>query len=152
MGKFQETWATQSEIGKKFGISAVAVGKILLENGLRDSNSKLPTQKALSENWYVETPLKDGTPHYMWDIKKIEGLLISAGINPREKHEIFTCVLIKKIKASNRLLDRGDDRLGFNSLEEAFMKVPEDLKVKVIENLTAEGYGCFVKYLMGSDT
>jgi len=44
---FKKTWASQSNIGKKFGLSAIAIGKILLVHGLRDSETKLPTSKAI---------------------------------------------------------------------------------------------------------
>lgn len=64
--KFKQTWKNQKEIGVIYGKSAIAVGKALIELGLKDSSTKNPTSKALSEEIAKSTPLKDGTPFYLW--------------------------------------------------------------------------------------
>jgi len=64
--KFKSTWKNQKEIGLIYGKSAIAVGKVLVELGLKDSSTKNPTQKALSEEIAKSTPLKDGTAFYLW--------------------------------------------------------------------------------------
>jgi len=78
--KFWEIWSSQTELGKKFGISAIEVGKILIPYGLKDPNTKEATQKALDDGYAKFTPLQDGTPHYMWNIEKVQSLLL-------EKHQ-----------------------------------------------------------------
>jgi hypothetical protein len=147
MGKFRNNWATQSEIGKKFGVSAVAVGKILNENGLRDLSTKLPSEKAMSEEWCVSTPLKDGTPHYMWSIKKVEGLIGQQGVKAIDKSEQVADEIIRQIKTSNRLLDRGEDKLAYLGLEAAFDEVAKDLREKVAQQLISKGYAEYAKWV-----
>jgi len=38
--KFTQIWSNQTDLGKKFGISAVAVGKILIQHELKDPQTK----------------------------------------------------------------------------------------------------------------
>jgi hypothetical protein len=64
--KFKSTWKNQKEIGLIYGKSAIAVGKALVELGLKDSSTKNPTVVALSGGIAQSTPLKDGTPFYLW--------------------------------------------------------------------------------------
>lgn len=64
--KFKSTWKNQSELGLIYGKSAIAVGKALVELGLKDSSTKNPTEMALSEEIAKSTPLKDGTAFYLW--------------------------------------------------------------------------------------
>ena len=64
--KFKATWKNQKEIGVIYGKSAIAVGKALIELGLKNSSTKAPTALALSEEIAKSTPLKDGTPFYLW--------------------------------------------------------------------------------------
>ncbi len=64
--KFKATWKNQKEIGLIYGKSAIAVGKALVELGLKDNSTKNPTTLALSEEIAKSTPLKDGTPFYLW--------------------------------------------------------------------------------------
>lgn len=47
---WSKLWSNQTDLGKKFGISAIAVGKILVEAELKDPITKRATKKALSEN------------------------------------------------------------------------------------------------------
>lgn len=64
--KFKATWKNQKELGIIYGKSAIAVGKALIELGLKDSSTKQPTQQALSEQIAKSTPLKDGTAFFLW--------------------------------------------------------------------------------------
>ena len=73
--KFDQIWKNQTELGKKFGISAIAVGKILTEHGLKDQQTKQATQRALDEGYAESTPLKDGTPYFMWNIRKVKQII-----------------------------------------------------------------------------
>jgi len=68
--KFNQIWSNQTNLGKKFGLSAIAVGKILVKEGLKDQKTKSATEKALNEGYAKSTPLKDGTPYFMWNIEK----------------------------------------------------------------------------------
>lgn len=61
--KFSDIWINQTNLGKQFNLSAVAIGKKLKEMGLREA-SGAPSTKALEEGYCKSTPLKDGTPFF----------------------------------------------------------------------------------------
>jgi hypothetical protein len=44
--KFNQIWSNQTNLGKRFGLSAIAVGKILVKEGLKDQKTKSATEKA----------------------------------------------------------------------------------------------------------
>jgi hypothetical protein len=66
--KFGDQWKNQTELGKRFGLSSIAVGKILSEHGLKEG--KQATKKAIDEKYAIFTPLQDGTPFYLWNVTK----------------------------------------------------------------------------------
>ena len=70
--KFRNKWKSQTDIGKYFGLSAIAVGKILIEHGLKNKATKLATEKAIKQYYAVEKALKDGTIFFMWNFKKMQ--------------------------------------------------------------------------------
>ncbi len=69
--KFKSTWKNQKELGLIYGKSAIAIGKALVELGLKDSDSKEATQVALDEGLAKSTPLADGTPFFLWHKQKV---------------------------------------------------------------------------------
>jgi hypothetical protein len=73
--KFNQIWSNQTNLGKKFGLSAIAVGKLLTEAGLKDPNTKQATEKAIEEGYAKATPLKDGTPYFMWNNEKVKHII-----------------------------------------------------------------------------
>lgn len=77
--KFSATWVTQTQLGEHFSMTAREIGKKLIELGLRTYDQEQhqygPTQEALSEGLCTATPLKDGTPFYMWHKGKVSQLL-----------------------------------------------------------------------------
>lgn len=84
--KFTDVWANQTNLGKQFGLSSIAMGKKLKELGLRGEDGN-PTRQALSEDYCTSTPLKDGTPFFMWNRQKIEELMRTHGhqrLDPQE--------------------------------------------------------------------
>jgi len=82
--KFSQEWSSATDIGREFGISAIAVNKQLCEAGLRNAAEKSLTARAIDEGWAKPTPLKDGTPHFMWNRPKVLGLLSQK--RPRLSH------------------------------------------------------------------
>ncbi|NJK73607.1 MAG: hypothetical protein HC849_24055 [Oscillatoriales cyanobacterium RU_3_3] len=85
--KFSDVWVNQTALGKQFGLSAVAIGKKLKELGLRGENGK-PTDRALSEEYCKSTPLKDGTPFFMWHKKKVSELMQDSGQEKLNSQEV----------------------------------------------------------------
>jgi len=59
--KFTDIWANQTNLGKQFGLSPIAMGKKLKELKLRGEDGN-PTAQALCQGYCIPTPLKDGTP------------------------------------------------------------------------------------------
>jgi len=86
--RFRDTWMNQTELGRHFGISAVAVGKKLSEVGLRDLQQKEPTELAKIEGYCRFTPMKDGTPFYLWNKEKVAALFRQAGMSQLSKEEV----------------------------------------------------------------
>jgi hypothetical protein len=43
---------------------------LLVKESLKDQKTKSATEKALNEGYVKLTPLKDGTPYFMWNIEK----------------------------------------------------------------------------------
>jgi hypothetical protein len=85
--KFADVWVNQTTLGKQFGLSAVAIGKKLKELGLRSEDGK-PTDRALSEEYCKSTPLKDGTPFFMWHKQKVAELMQASGHQKLDPQEV----------------------------------------------------------------
>ena len=73
--RFATVWASATDIGRQFGLSGIAVNRVLEREGHRDPALKAPTAAALAEGWALATPLADGTPHFMWSRRKVASLL-----------------------------------------------------------------------------
>ena len=85
--KFRDIWVNQTMLGKALDLSAVSIGKKLKELELRQADGT-PTEKALSEGYCTATPLKDGTPFFLWHKKKVKQLLQTGGLQPLSEQEI----------------------------------------------------------------
>jgi len=62
------------------------MGKKLKELGLRAEDGN-PTAQALAGGYCTSTPLKDGTPFFMWNRQQVEELMLAYGyqrLDPRE--------------------------------------------------------------------
>lgn len=136
---FRNTWASQSEIGKRFGISAIALGKILIAQGLRDQKG-IATEKALADDWCKSTPLKTGEPFFMWHIEKVSELIKSNGSRPLSPAEITANEVISMIKSAEKEIDNGNDKIGYLTLDFAFQEIPGNQKEKVYAILKQKGY------------
>jgi hypothetical protein len=64
--KFKNVWKNQKELGLIYGKSAIAIGKALIDLGLRNPDTKAPTDIALKDGIAMSANLKDGTPFYLW--------------------------------------------------------------------------------------
>jgi hypothetical protein len=64
--KFKSTWKNQKELGLIYGKSAIAIGEALTDLGLRNPDTKTPTDIALKDGIAMSANLKDGTPFYLW--------------------------------------------------------------------------------------
>ena len=48
--KFNQIWSNQTNLGKKFRLSAIAIGKLLIDNGLKDKKLKWQLRKQLMKD------------------------------------------------------------------------------------------------------
>lgn len=87
-------YCNQTELGKIFGISAKEVGKLLTQLGLKEGTAA--SAKALQEGYAKSTPLKDGTPHYLWHRTKVKQLLKAKGLQPKSHQEVLAAELAAK--------------------------------------------------------
>jgi hypothetical protein len=142
--KFSQIWASQTNIGKQYGISGIAVGKILIEHGLRDPVTKIATEISLSEGWCTATPMKDGILHYMWNIEKVCAILVNKEVKKITMSEKIANEIVLTIKSANRSIDHGGDKFGFWALELAFDQVPKKMTSEVATELTKKGYKEYV--------
>src|SRR5215831_4718591 len=85
--KFTDIWANQTDLGKQFGLSAIAMGKKLKELGLRGEDGN-PTTLALGNGYCIPTPLKDGTPFFMWNRQQVEELMQAHGYKRLDPQEV----------------------------------------------------------------
>lgn len=128
--KFGKIWSNQTDLGKKFGISAIVVGKLLIENGLKDSVTKLATKKALDEEYAKSTPLKDGTPYFMWNIDKVRAIL-AKDHQPLSKVDYWVNEVEKILKQAEKMCDEGNDKIGYMMADGAYDEVPKDIRQEV---------------------
>lgn len=119
--KFGDIWANLTNLGKQYGFSAIKMGKKLKELGLRNQEGK-PTEKALSEGFAKSTPLKDGTPFYMWHKRKITELMKENDVNKLDENEILAQDLAKEWMKIHKLYEEAT--YGFEE-EGLFMEAQE---------------------------
>ena len=127
--KFNQIWSSQTDLGKKFGLSAIAVGKLLIEAGLKDQVTKLATEKALKEGYAKSTPLKDGTPYFMWSIDKVRPL-ISKDHEPLSKIDYWVREVLEIYKEAQKAGDEGN-KFAYLMLEGMYDDVPKDIREEV---------------------
>ena len=85
--KFIDVWVNQTKLARQFALSAITMGKKLKKLGLRGEDGKA-TAQALAEGYCTSTPLKDGTPFFMWNRHKVEGLMQAHGHQRLDPQEI----------------------------------------------------------------
>ncbi len=111
--RFRDLWVNQTELGKHFGMSAIAVGRKLVELGLRAAD-KEPTDKAKAEGYCRFTPMKDGTPFYLWNKEKVAALMRDAGMTQLTKKEAEAFETAKSLIATAREAEAtGIDKLWY---------------------------------------
>ena len=94
--RFTKVWGSATDIGRQFGMSAIAVNRRLEERGLRDPARKCPTEVALAEGWALATPLANGIPHFMWS-RHLVGDLLKQTASTLSPSEIKTEALLRDI-------------------------------------------------------
>jgi hypothetical protein len=124
--KFNQTWVNQTSLGNMFGLSAIKIGKILIELGLKDAQKGSATEKALSEGYARSTPLKDGTPYFMWNLQKVKSL-ISKDYTLLSKVDYWVNLVKKDLDKAYELMDKDQDKLAYMIIDSAYDEVPSDI-------------------------
>ena len=130
VNKFNRVWSNQTNLGKIFGLSAVAIGKILIEHGLKDHKSGQATLEAIEGGYAKSTPLKSGTPFFMWNLNKVKNL-IGKKHAPLSQVEYWVNEVKKVILESERLLEEGRDKLACILMDHAYEEVPQKIRAEV---------------------
>jgi hypothetical protein len=146
--KFRKTWGTQTEIGRHFNLSAIAVGKLLTSSGLRDATTKQPTDTALGEGFATSTPLRDGTPFFMWNRVKIGELLRASGAEKATPTEEGVTRVYSEMRRyltkqweddkMERLAWQASDNVFDDTLDEIDKKIRSEVRKIVIARLVSE--------------
>lgn len=68
-----EKWVTMTELGKPYGLSAVQVGKLLTNAGLRAGS--LATDQAVSDGLAKHRRMKSGAEFSVWDRKRVDEVI-----------------------------------------------------------------------------
>jgi hypothetical protein len=137
--KFNQIWSSQTDLGKKFGLSAIAVGKLLIEAGLKDAVTKSATEKALKDGYAKSTPLKDGTPYFMWNIEKVRPL-IAKDHQPLSTIEYWVREVLDIYKEAQKSDDEGN-KFAYLMLDGMYDDVPKDIREEVrakVEQIVGE--------------
>ncbi len=116
--RFRDLWVNQTELGQHFGMSAVAIGKKLREVGLR-TEQKEPSERAKTEGYCRFTPMKDGTPFYLWNKEKVAGLLRESGMSQLSESEVEarnTATML--IELDRQAEETGTDKLFYFAMDE----------------------------------
>lgn len=85
--RFRDIWVNQTELGRHFRMSAVAVGKKLSEFGLRNEQ-KEPSELARTEGYCHFAPMRDGTAFYLWNKEKVAALFRQSGMSQLSRQEV----------------------------------------------------------------
>lgn len=134
---FRDTWKNQTELGKYFGISAIEVGKILMEHQLKDATTKAATQKAIDGGYAKATPLKDGTQHFLWNVTRIMAIL-SQSKPPLSQVDYWANEVKKIMEEADRLSNEGQDKLACLMYDSAYDEVPKHIRQEVKKRMEKE--------------
>jgi hypothetical protein len=136
--KFNQIWTNQTELGEQFGLSAINIGKILIEHGLKDPQSNQATSRAIQEGFAKSTPLKNGTSFFMWHRQKVKGLISQKHVSLNAVdfwvHKVRNCIL-----EANKLWEEGQDKMASLIMDCAYEEVPKNIRKEVeakVETLT----------------
>jgi len=144
--KFTKHWGNQTDIGRHYGMSAIALGRFLTEQGLKDG--KHATTRAVDEEYAKYTPLKNETPFYMWNREKIGTLLDTAGKTKKSPIEFHVADITAKINALNARAEKDPDeelllsKFGYYLFEDMLNEVPLNIRNAVRARLEASEVSC----------
>ncbi|GAC1460901.1 MAG: hypothetical protein NVSMB70_06680 [Chamaesiphon sp.] len=119
MGKknnFRKTWKTLTELGQEFGVSAVKLGNLLKQHGLREKDGE-PSQLASDGGFFEKITPNEGKPYYLWHHKKTSEYLVSqgvdkAGVSAKEAEKMTEARKLARYYMEAQKLDDEGSKLG----------------------------------------
>lgn len=130
--KFKNKWTSQTKLGEPYGLSAVAVGKKLIEAGLKDPETKEPTERALEEGYATQTNLKDGTRFFMWSKKKV-GIILGETCKKLDEISLWVSITKKGLKKADEYAINGEDKLARLTEEFLVDEIPKHIRKIVVK-------------------
>lgn len=107
------TWINQTDLGREFGLSSVAIGKRLSELGLKDGREA--TVSALADGFAVAAPLANGIKNFRWNRERCLALLSESGLHRLDHRAVreakFDAEARSIAKEISKLFDDGQDKL-----------------------------------------
>ena len=135
--KFKDVWCNQTDIGKLFGLSAIKVGNLLIEHGLKDSITKKATEKAIQDGFAKETPLKDGTYFCMWNKHQIKSVFAQE-IKPLTEEQKWINDALTRKKQIDYEYEHGSEKAAMFSYDCFYDEIPIQYREKIRELIEKE--------------
>jgi len=76
-----QPWVTLTDLGRRYGLSAVICGRLLSEAGLRDADG-LPNERALTEGIAFRRPEANANRSSLWHAERCGRLFDNLGVQP----------------------------------------------------------------------
>jgi hypothetical protein len=76
-----QPWVTLTDLGRRYGLSAVGCGRLLSEAGLRDADG-LPNERAITEGVAFRRPEANANRSSLWHAERCGRLIEDRGIKP----------------------------------------------------------------------
>jgi hypothetical protein len=122
--KFRDIWLNQTNLGARFGISAVQVGRKLREVGLRDDEGQ-PRPETLKAGYCRPTPLRDGTPFFLWNGDLVAERFKAAGLVERSPQEMQAQELAEQYLEAQELWNNGRDKVAGMIWDDLYREIKE---------------------------
>jgi len=76
-----QPWVTLTDLGRRYGLSAVGCGRLLSEAGLRDADG-LPNERAIREGMAFRRPEANANRSSLWHAERCGRLFDNLGVQP----------------------------------------------------------------------
>lgn len=76
-----QSWVTLTDLGRRYGLSAVSCGRVLSEAGLRDADG-LPNERAIREGMAFRRPEANANRSSLWHAERCASLFNGLGVRP----------------------------------------------------------------------
>lgn len=83
-----QVWLTLTELGRRFGISAVHCGHHLSQAGLRDEDGGLPSPKAIDQGYAYKRPEQNANRSVLWNYDRCSVFLRERGLHSVEEQRL----------------------------------------------------------------